>query len=62
MALFLVGVSQLTGNGLLEVGFGLPLTGLDGGIPSMLVELKPTGAPWLTGAPQGPEGSGVCIG
>ncbi len=49
-------------NWLLAVGFGLPLTGLDVGIPSLLVELKPVGAPWLTGGAQGPEGSVVCIG
>lgn len=49
-------------NWLLAVGFGLPLTGLDVGIPSLLLGLQPVGAHWLTGGAQGPEGSVVCIG
>lgn len=48
-------------NWLLAVGFGLPLTGLDVGIPAMLLPLKPIGADWLTGGAQGPEGSIVCV-
>lgn len=48
-------------NWLLAVGFGLPLTGLDVGIPALLLPLKPVGADWLTGGAQGPEGSIVCV-
>ena len=44
-------------NWLLAVGFGLPLTGLDVGIPALLVDLEPTGPGWLTGGAEGPEGS-----
>jgi hypothetical protein len=47
-------------NWLLATGFGLPLTGLDVGIPALLVPLKPVGADWLTGGSQGPEGSVIC--
>ncbi len=46
-------------NWLLAVGFGLPLTGLDVGIPALLVDLEPKGPGWLTGGHEGPEGS-VC--
>lgn len=49
-------------NWLLSVGFDLPLTGLNIGIPSLVVDLKPVGADWLTGGAQGPEGSVVSIG
>lgn len=48
-------------NWLLAVGFGLPLTGLDVGLPAMLVDLQPVGPEWLTGGPQGPEASVVCF-
>ncbi len=48
-------------NWLLAVGFGLPLSGIDVKIPSLLIDLKPIGANWLTGGPQGPEASIVCI-
>ena len=44
------------------VGFGLPVTGLDVGIPALLFDLQPVGADWLTGGPQGPEASVVCFG
>src|SRR4030095_8119803 len=44
-------------NWLLAIGFGLPLTGLDVGIPALLLDLRPLGADWLTGGPQGPEAS-----
>jgi membrane protease YdiL (CAAX protease family) len=44
-------------NWLLAVGFDLPLTGLDVGIPALLVRLEPAGPAWLTGGAQGPEGS-----
>jgi membrane protease YdiL (CAAX protease family) len=49
-------------NWLLAVGFGLPITGLDVGIPGLLADMQPVGAPWLTGGPQGPEASVVCLG
>jgi hypothetical protein len=48
-------------NWLLAVGFNLPLTGLDVGIPALLVKLVPSGPSWLTGGEQGPEGSVVTI-
>jgi len=48
-------------NWLLAVGFGLPLTGLDVGIPALLVDLKAGGPAWLTGGAEGPEGSVVCL-
>jgi len=49
-------------NWLLAIGFGLPLSGLDVGIPALLLDLQPVGAQWLTGGPQGPEASVVCFG
>jgi len=49
-------------NWLLAVGFGLPITGLDVGIPGLLADMRPVGAFWLTGGAQGPEGSVVCLG
>jgi membrane protease YdiL (CAAX protease family) len=48
-------------NWLLAVGFGLPVTGIDVGIPALLVDLTPAGTDWLTGGSEGPEGSVVCI-
>jgi membrane protease YdiL (CAAX protease family) len=48
-------------NWMLAVGFGLPVTGLDVGIPPLLVDLQPTAADWLTGGKQGPEGSITCV-
>ncbi len=48
-------------NWLIAVGFGLPLTEINAGIPSLIVELKPTGAPWLTGGSDGPEGSAIFV-
>jgi membrane protease YdiL (CAAX protease family) len=49
-------------NWLLAVGFGLPLTSIDVGIPPLLVGVRPVGAAWLTGGAQGPEASVVCLG
>jgi len=49
-------------NWLLAVGFGLPLTGLDVGLPALLVDLQPVGPEWLTGGSQGPEASIICFG
>jgi membrane protease YdiL (CAAX protease family) len=48
-------------NWLLAVGFNLPLTGLNVGIPALLVDLDPAGPAWLTGGAQGPEGSVFCV-
>jgi membrane protease YdiL (CAAX protease family) len=48
-------------NWLLASGFGLPLTGLDLGIPPLLVGLQASGPDWLTGGAQGPEASAVCL-
>lgn len=47
-------------NWLLAVGFELPVTGLDAGVPALLVELRPLGSDLLTGGAQGPEGSVAC--
>lgn len=49
-------------NWLLAVGFGLPVTGIDVGIPALLIDLTPVGEDWLTGGSEGPEGSVVSIG
>jgi membrane protease YdiL (CAAX protease family) len=49
-------------NWLLAVGFGLPVTGLDVGIPGLFADMQPVGAFWLTGGAQGPEASVVCLG
>lgn len=48
-------------NWLLAVGFGLPVTGLDVGIPPLLLRFSPAGPAWLTGGAEGPEGSVVCV-
>lgn len=47
-------------NWLLAVGFELPVTGLNAGLPALLVELTPRGTVLLTGGTQGPEGSLWC--
>ncbi len=47
-------------NWLLATGFELPVTGLDAGVPALLVTLRPAGSDWLTGGAQGPEGSVLC--
>ncbi|QJR10047.1 hypothetical protein DSM104443_01098 [Usitatibacter rugosus] len=49
-------------NWLLAVGFGLPLSGIDVHIPSLLVSLETVGERWLTGGAQGPESSVLCVG
>lgn len=38
-------------------GFDVPITGLDSGLPALVVKLVPVGPAWLTGASEGPEGS-----
>lgn len=47
-------------NWLLAVGFELPVTGIDAGLPAMLVALRPHGSDVLTGGAEGPEGSILC--
>jgi uncharacterized protein len=38
-------------------GFDVPITGLDTGLPALVVKMVPVGPAWLTGAGEGPEGS-----
>ncbi|MFN3748068.1 MAG: lysostaphin resistance A-like protein [Sphingorhabdus sp.] len=38
-------------------GFGVPITGLDTGLPALVVKMVPVGPGWLNGAGEGPEGS-----
>jgi uncharacterized protein len=38
-------------------GFDVPITGMDTGIPALVVKMVPVGPPWLNGAGEGPEGS-----
>ncbi|MBI5938929.1 MAG: CPBP family intramembrane metalloprotease [Caulobacterales bacterium] len=47
-------------NWLLGTGFELPVTGLQLGLPALLVQLAPQGSVFLTGGDQGPEGSWLC--
>lgn len=47
-------------NWLLATGFDLPVTGLDAGVPALLVRLVPVGPDWLTGGAEGPEASIFC--
>jgi membrane protease YdiL (CAAX protease family) len=47
-------------NWLLATGFDLPVTGLDAGVPALLVRLIPVGPDWLTGGAEGPEASIFC--
>ena len=47
-------------NWLLATGFDLPVTGLDAGVPALLVRLIPAGPVWLTGGAEGPEASIFC--
>src|SRR5262249_46316333 len=44
-------------NWLLAVGFQVPVTGIDVGLPALVVKLIPQGPAYLTGGTQGPEGS-----
>ena len=47
-------------NWLLATGFELPVTGIDAGLPALLVVLRPQGVDALTGGAEGPEGSVLC--
>jgi hypothetical protein len=47
-------------NWLLATGFELPVTGIDAGLPALLVALRPHGVDALTGGAEGPEGSLLC--
>lgn len=47
-------------NWLLATGFELPVTGMDTGLPALVVGLTPVGSEYLTGGAQGPEGSIFC--
>ena len=38
-------------------GFDVPITGLNTGLPALVVKLVPVGPAWLNGAGEGPEGS-----
>lgn len=38
-------------------GFDVPITGLDTGLPALVVKLVPVGPTWLNGGADGPEGS-----
>jgi membrane protease YdiL (CAAX protease family) len=38
-------------------GFDVPITGLESGLPALVVKLVPVGPAWLNGAGEGPEGS-----
>lgn len=39
------------------IGFDVPITGMDTGLPALVVKLVPVGPAWLNGAGEGPEGS-----
>ncbi|WP_439567989.1 lysostaphin resistance A-like protein [Sphingopyxis sp.] len=43
-------------------GFDVPITGLDTGLPALVVKLVPVGPTWLNGAGEGPEGSVFTLG
>ncbi len=47
-------------NWFMGVGFDLPITGLDTGVPALIIELAPNGPHWLNGGNTGPEGSVFC--
>ena len=38
-------------------GFDVPITGLESGLPALVVKLVPVGPSYLNGAGEGPEGS-----
>ena len=40
----------------------MPITGLDTGLPALVVQLVPVGPAWLHGGGEGPEGSVYTLG
>jgi membrane protease YdiL (CAAX protease family) len=42
-------------------GFDVPITGLESGLPALVVKLVPVGPAWVTGGGEGPEGSVVTL-
>ena len=42
-------------------GFDVPITGLDTGLPALVVKMVPVGPAYLNGAGEGPEGSVVTL-
>lgn len=47
-------------NWMIATGFDVPVTGLDAGVPALIVSLTPAGTDFLTGGADGPEGSVLC--
>ncbi len=43
-------------------GFDVPITGLESGLPALIVHLLPVGPAWLNGGGEGPEGSIYTLG
>jgi uncharacterized protein len=43
-------------------GFDVPITGMDTGIPALVVKMVPVGPAWLNGGGEGPEGSVYTLG
>lgn len=41
--------------------FDVPITGLETGLPALVVKLVPVGPAWLNGAGEGPEGSVITV-
>ncbi len=48
-------------NWLIGVGFEIPITGLDLKVPALVAKLESIGPDALTGGPDGPEGSWLCV-
>jgi hypothetical protein len=48
-------------NWFLATGFELPVTGIDAGVPALIVKLIPQGPDVLTGGGEGPEASAICL-
>lgn len=47
-------------NWIIATGFDVPVTGLDAGVPALIIPLAPVGSDFLTGGADGPEGSIFC--
>jgi membrane protease YdiL (CAAX protease family) len=47
-------------NWIIATGFDVPVTGLDAGVPALIVSLIPAGSDFMTGGAAGPEGSIFC--